>query len=123
MLSIVLVGVAPIFLFGQYNSCGNHGLYAGSFQNFVNVWNLDRVKLCECSNLLIVFHNFAYEVSKVAFVIAPGETSRSKQIRRGGATVVRDLIFGGKISCCWWQNFPLDLAAFCQIRKASNPVF
>jgi hypothetical protein len=49
----------------------------------VNVWNLDGVKLCECSNLLTVFHNFAYEVSKVAFVIAPVETSRSKQIRRG----------------------------------------
>jgi len=49
----------------------------------VNIWNLDEVKLCKCSNLLSDFHNFAYEVSKVAFVIANFETSRSKQIRRG----------------------------------------
>ena len=49
----------------------------------MNIWNLDEVKLCKCSYLLSDFHNFAYDVLKVAFIIANFETSRSKQIRRG----------------------------------------
>ena len=89
----------------------------------MNIWNLDEVKLCKCSNLLSDFHNFAYEVSKVAFVIANFETSRSKQIRRGTVPqwhrsdfLVKTLIMTGAN-----YSFP-DLAIFCQIRKASNPL-
>jgi len=89
----------------------------------VNIWNLDEVKLCKCSNLLSDFHKFAYEVSKVAFVIANFETSRSKQIRRGTVPqwyrsdfLVKTLIMTGA------NYFFPDLAVLCQIRKACNPL-
>ena len=89
----------------------------------MNIWNLDEVKLCKCSNLLSDFHNFAYEVSKVAFVIANFETSRSKQIRRGTVPqwyrsdfLVKTLIMTGA------NYFFPDLAVLYQIRIASNPL-
>ena len=87
----------------------------------MNIWNLDEVKLCKCSNLLSDFYNFAYEISKVAFVIANFETSRSKQIRRG--TVPQwyrsDFLVKTLIMTSANYFFP-DLAILCQIRKASN---
>ena len=89
----------------------------------MNIWNLDEVKLCKCSNLLSDFHNFAYEVSKVDFVIANFETSRSKQIRRGTVPqwyrydfLVKTLIMTGA------NYFFPHLAILCQIRKTSNPL-
>jgi hypothetical protein len=64
----------------------------------VNVWNLDGVKLCQCSNLLSVFHNFTYDVPKVALSLHLFKRLEASKL---GAGVPRWCVsdFGGKNSC------------------------
>ena len=76
-------------------------------RNFVNVLNC-----------LQFFINLLMRFPKLLFVFAPVQTSRSKQIRRGGSTVVRVCFLVEKIAVTSVNFFISNLTGFLSYKES-----